>query len=371
MPFIKSLKNISKKSSIAVAIVITLSFAAFWFFDNSKKQNETTVEQTKTVSGVVENKIDEVIVEDVLLKDLSILELRKLNFNDANLVIEEELSSGSNYSRYIASYKSEGLKQYGLLTIPNGDVPEQGWPAIIFNHGYIDPKVYKTTERYVAYLDGFASRGYVVFKPDYRGHDNSEGEARGGYSNSDYIIDVLNAFHAVQNDSRVDETSVGMWGHSMGGWITHRAMVIEPDIKAGVIWAGVVGSYADLIELWPPYWVRSGRPAPELDTNANPPQRRWREYFIETYGNEEENPDFWNEISATSYLRDLSGPIQIHHTTGDVSVPYKLAERYTEKVEQAGKEIDTYIYQGDDHNITANFSTAMNRSVDFFNKYLK
>jgi len=29
-----------------------------------------------------------------------------------------------------------------------------------------------------------------------------------------------------------------MWGHSMGGEITLRAMVVSRDINAGVIWAG-------------------------------------------------------------------------------------------------------------------------------------
>ncbi len=48
--------------------------------------------------------------------------------------------------------------------------PDNGRPAIIFNHGYIPPEVYRTTERYVAYQDGFARNGYVTFKSDYRGH---------------------------------------------------------------------------------------------------------------------------------------------------------------------------------------------------------
>ena len=41
-----------------------------------------------------------------------------------------------------------------------------------------------------------------------------------------------------------------MWGHSMGGYITVRSMVTAGDIKAGVIWAGVVASYPDLMERW-------------------------------------------------------------------------------------------------------------------------
>ncbi|MEZ4770075.1 MAG: hypothetical protein R2844_16795 [Caldilineales bacterium] len=105
---------------------------------------------------------------------LSIEYLRRQAYPGSELVIEQTLAPGGNYDRYYASYYSEGLKQYGLLTVPRGQKPEGGWPVIIFNHGFIPPNEYRTTERYVAYVDGFARSGYIVFRPDYRGHDRSE-----------------------------------------------------------------------------------------------------------------------------------------------------------------------------------------------------
>ncbi|MEX1248334.1 MAG: hypothetical protein WEA61_07605 [Anaerolineales bacterium] len=129
---------------------------------------------------------------------LSIEYLRSRDYPASDLVTEETLEVGPNYYRYIASYMSDELKQYGLLTVPFGEKPESGWPVIIFNHGYIPPDVYQTTERYVAYVDGFARSGYIVFRPDYHGHANSEGEARGAYGRPDYVIDVLNAVAALK-----------------------------------------------------------------------------------------------------------------------------------------------------------------------------
>src|SRR3989344_417076 len=119
---------------------------------------------------------------------LSIDALRSGEYPGSDLVIKQTLSPGSNYKRYIASYKSEGLKIYGLLTVPNGETPIDGWPAVIFNHGYIPPREYRTTERYIAYTDGFSRAGYVLFRPDYRGHGNSEGQATGAYGSNDYTI---------------------------------------------------------------------------------------------------------------------------------------------------------------------------------------
>ena len=54
------------------------------------------------------------------ISPLSIQYLREQEFPGSDIVIEQTLAPGSNYDRYYASYFSEGLKQYGLLTVPRG-----------------------------------------------------------------------------------------------------------------------------------------------------------------------------------------------------------------------------------------------------------
>jgi hypothetical protein len=113
----------------------------------------------------------------------------------SDIVIEAALDPGVNYSRYYVSYLSEGLKIYALMTVPDGEKPSTGWPVIIFNHGYIPPDIYRTTERYIAYVDLIARSGYIVFRSDYRGHDRSEGVAGSIYTEPNYTVDVLNGLH--------------------------------------------------------------------------------------------------------------------------------------------------------------------------------
>jgi dipeptidyl aminopeptidase/acylaminoacyl peptidase len=295
---------------------------------------------------------------------LTIAAMRRAEYPGSDVVVEQELAAGANYRRYLTSYRSDGLKIYALLTVPNGQKPASGWPVIIFNHGYIPPEQYRTTERYVAYVDGFARNGYIVFRPDFRGHGNSEGEARGGYGSPDYTIDVLNAVATMKQYAEADPNRIGMWGHSMGGHLTLRAMVTTQDIKAGVIWAGVVATYPEMLSNW-------RRPSNAPPLNIPERARRWRQEFIEQYGTPEENPAFWASISPAEYVADLSGPVQLQHATGDVEVPVEFSRDVAERIKAAGKVVEYYEYRGDDHNISGNFNVAIRRSIEFFDQYVK
>jgi dipeptidyl aminopeptidase/acylaminoacyl peptidase len=285
----------------------------------------------------------------------------------SDLLIERILEPAENYSNYIVSYLSEGLKIYALMTVPWGIKPENGWPVVIFNHGYIEPEKYRSTERYMDYVDYFARNGYIVFRSDYRGHGDSEGEATGAYSNPNYTIDVLNGMASVQRYAEADPQRIGMWGHSMGGHITVRAMVISDEIKAGVIWGGVLGEYPDL-------FARALTPADPSRTPTPSSTRwpsRWRTRLLTTYGTREQNPEFWDSISANGYLEDISGPLQLHHATTDGTVPVAGSELLQSQMEAAGQYSELYLYEGDNHNIAVNFYTAMELSLSFFDEYVR
>ena len=276
---------------------------------------------------------------------------------ESEIAIEEILEPGSNYQRFIASYMSDGYRIYGLLTVPDKQETEEAFAAITFLHGYLPPDTYATTARYVAYQDRLASSGYITLKPDLRGHGESEGVASGAFFSEAYTVDTLNAISALESYEYADPDRIGLWGHSNGGATGLRVMAVTEKARAGVFWAGVVGSWPDMLETY----------ISEISflQRLSPP-------VIEVHGSPSENPDYWIPIDPFSYLESIAGPIQLHHGTADHSVPAVLSISLRDALLENGKVVEYYEYAGADHNISGvSYVQAMDRTVAFFDKYLE
>lgn len=301
-------------------------------------------------------------------EELTVEYLRELEIEGSEITFEQELTRTFYYERHIVSYLSEGNRIYGLLTIPRSEQPPGGFKAIVFNHGYIPPQVYRTAERYTAYVDYLARSGFVVFKIDFRGHGNSEGEPSGSYYSPGYTIDSIAALKSLQTLDFVDPQGIGMWGHSMAGNVTLRAMLVEPDVKAGVIWAGAVYSYDDFAE----YGItdNSYRPPPEPEEGQPDPRERRQDIF-DTYGGPDTSVEFWRAVSLTENIEYLTSPLQIHHSQDDSVVSIAYSEGLVAVLQANGKEYQFYSYEGGGHNlISPFFGQAMLRTVEFFREHL-
>jgi len=283
----------------------------------------------------------------------------------SSLSVPERYEDHTNYISYLTSYDSDGLKINGLLTIPKGNMPENGWPAIVFVHGYIPPTLYKTTERYNSYVDYLARNGYVVLKIDLRGHDGSDGEASGAYYSGDYIVDTLNAYSALQNANFVDSEKVGLWGHSMAGNVVFRSFVAKQDIPVAVIWAGAGYTYTDL------------RTYRIMDTSYRPPEpdsnrATSRQLLFDTYGTFTENSSFWKQVVPTNYLDGVKGAIMIDHAVNDTVVSIDYSRNLMKILDKTTIPHTLNEFPSGGHNISgATFGPAMQKTVSYFDEYLK
>lgn len=296
---------------------------------------------------------------------LNITYMRSQKYPGSPITITQTLTPGSNYKRYIASFVSDGLTEYAYLTVPNGQIPKGGFPVIIFNHGYQVPELYTPDGNYIAYMDAMARAGYIIFKPDYRGNGKSQGAPGSTYFSPNYVIDDLNAISSIKKFPSANPNKIGIWGHSMGGNITLRVTEISPDIKAAVIWGGVVGDYNDIIYNWQdkvPY-----QPAPEDLYLRN----LGLSTLLASFGTPAQDPAFWNSIDPTSNLNFISAPFQINVGASDEQVPPSFSLNLYSELKSQEKYVEYYSYPGANHDISQGFNLAMSRTIAFFNKYLK
>lgn len=332
---------------LGLLAVVTVAFA---FYSSSQQE----VAPTRVIP--LENQMADRTVQTVPSHSMSIEALRGGTYEGGQFTVEQELPNGTNYRQSVVSYKSEGLKIYGLLTIPTASKPEGGFPVVVFVHGYIPPTEYVTTKNYATYQAVLARNGFVTFKPDLRGHGKSEGEAVSAHFSEKYVVDTLYAISYVKMHESVNPARIGYWGHSNGGEIGLRVLVASKDVKAASLWAGVVGSYLDMFETY-------NAKIPFLKNRENP--------LVEQYGLPSANSEFWNTLEPYVHLKDIASAVQLQHGTADASVPVELSVRLKEEMEKAGKPVEYYEYAGDNHNISKNFGVAWQRAIDFFKQNLK
>lgn len=281
--------------------------------------------------------------------------MKHMNFPGSEIVIEDVLPKGEEYDRYTVSYLSEQRKIYGIMTIPNEYDPNHKYPTILLAHGYMPEREYDGEMMYRDFVNVLSKNGYITFIPDLRGHGQSEGVAEGAYFSPGYTIDFLNAFSSLSRMDMVHGQKIGVWGHSMGGHIIMRSLVVEKRIKSAVIWSGVVGDYPDLLFHW--------NNKKDLYSQSD---------LLHKYGAIYENPLFWAEISPFKYLHSVTSPIQLHHGKKDIVVPYEFSQRFDDKLKKLNKVSELYLYPEEDHDISGNSrGVVLQRTLQFFNTSLQ
>ncbi len=273
---------------------------------------------------------------------------------DTDLMVDRLVRKTSGFTSYIVNFSSDGLNQFALMNVPTGKKPKTGWPVVVVNHGYIDPQVFSTPNSYINTSGYFADAGFLVFKPDYRGHADSQGDARGLFSRIGYAVDVLNLIAGIKKYPDADPDRIFMYGHSMGGDVTLRVLeVCGGCLRAATLWAPAVTD-------WPQsfmYFVRQ---------NDQDPDRQARRQRLEKELSAIPETEYTG-ISTLSNIGLVNVPVNIHHGTLDESVPYKWGVDLAARFSTEKKENYFYSYPGDNHDISRNWSVALNRDIEFFN----
>jgi dienelactone hydrolase len=244
-----------------------------------------------------------------------------------SLIFERALDDGPGYSAYLLSYRSDDLKVHAMVAVPTTAAPENGFPVVIANHGYVpDPQKYGITavgvdsrpgDYYRSVPELYASRGFMVILPDYRGHNSSEGYEQIKTQNREsvdrYADDVIALMSHLDEIERADMDRVFMWSHSMGGGVSMRVLLATHIVKASSFWATV------------------------------------------------------NVVDLADQFGALDGPVMIQHADGDQSVDHDNSERLAANLQEIGHVHEYHLYESDDHYFLSEMrELAANRDVDFF-----
>lgn len=292
----------------------------------------------------------------------TIQKLRERKYSAPPLKIEKVIFEKEEYTAYLASYISDGLKIYGFLTVPKDSgqaaIPEGArmtkgsYPVIIFNKGYLPLDSYATDRQYIRYIDYLAKEGFIVFKSDYRGYGDSEGKEETIFE-AGYAIDVLNAIEALKEfrvqsvEFRIND--IYLWGHSLGEDITLKVLEVRNDVKAASIWSAPTASYDKLVKRW----------------QSRDDRRELVNQLISKLGNPDENAEVYKKYSPSAHLEYINTPIQLIHGKEDDRVPVSDSEDLKDELEKSNKKVVLGIIKGN-HNLTDNLDEAMKETIRFF-----
>lgn len=292
--------------------------------------------------------------ENLDVNPFTIAALSKRKY-ETRINIENKIRETNRFVSYKISYSSDGLKLFALMNVPLGNPPTRGWPIVMVNHGYIPPEQYSTENSYINTSAYFANAGFLVLKPDYRGHDNSDGEAGSLVSRINYAVDVLNLMAGIDQIEKANENKIYLFGHSMGGDISLRILEVSDKISAASLWAPAVHTF-------PEGFLYFARRNPTPSDRMERYQRELEELFPE---------EIYDQVDPLLHLDRVKVPIIIQHATTDESVPYEWGTTLEKKLLEADKSVRLFTYPNDNHDLAGNWSTALNRDIEFFRAYLK
>mgnify|MGYP000951981821 FL=1 len=260
----------------------------------------------------------------------------------------KELGTIRGYKARVLAYESDGITQYVLEHRPAGAVPKDGWPLIIVAHGHVTPSQWTTEGNYISVSSRYAAGGFLILKPDYRGHGNSGGEAPGAYRAAAYAIDVLNLAHDALLLPYIDTSRIFLYGHSMGGSVALATLEASSIFKAASIWAGVTRPFPE-----DTLYYLSRRDKAQADLRREELKINPGEYFFPLF-------------SPISNLDKIKVPLIIRHGTADLSVPFEWSTEFRAALDAADVRYEFVEYPGADHNISQSFNKALDADLMFF-----
>ena len=224
---------------------------------------------------------------------------------------------------------ADGLEMDGILTLPPGR-EAKNLPVVMLPHG--GPHSSDRAE-FDWWAQAFASRGYAVFQPNFRGSTNrSQAFKLAGYGEwgRKMQTDISDGLSALAEKGIVDPARACIVGASYGGYAALAGVTIQQDIYRCAV---AVAPVSDLSALYDEDYRASGGSG---TTKAG---------LLDQLGPK----DGWDAVSPRRLAGRADAPIMLIHGRDDTVVPYSHSKKMADALEDAGKPLELVTLDGEDH----------------------
>jgi dipeptidyl aminopeptidase/acylaminoacyl peptidase len=236
--------------------------------------------------------------------------------------------------RFITYKARDGRDISAYITIPNGS-KGKAVPLIMHPHG--GPALRSEYFGWDAEPQFFASRGYMVIQPEYRGAQGfgyeqfKAGFKQWGLAMQDDLTDGV--LHLVK-EGLVDKNKVCIVGGSYGGYAVAMGLVKDPDLyKCGI---NVVG-------------VTASQHMNEISWTDFAKSRSSEAWFDLTVGNSKTDAAILAAGNAVNQADKIKAPMLMIYGLLDQRVPLINGERMRDAMQKAGKKHEWVVYKEEGH----------------------
>lgn len=255
-------------------------------------------------------------------------------------------------SQIVAYRSKDGTPISAILTIPFNAARNGANPAIVIPHG---GPTGQSRDSFSRLATMFASRGYFVLQPNFRGSTGYGREFQranvkdlGGGD----LEDVVAGAGFLVATGYVDPKRIGITGGSYGGFMTLMALGKRPDVfAAGVNQFGIIN--------WFSMWENA--------------VGGLREYQRGLVGDPVQDKAAYERQSPMTYAKNIRAPLLNLQGENDVRVPKGQTDEVTQIVQANGGVVESIYYPAEGHGFAKleNQEDSRRRTLEWFDKYLK
>jgi dipeptidyl-peptidase 4 len=294
--------SIAKLTSNEGTHTITLNTKGTYFLDQYQSIETPRTIYLKSTNGKSSKTIFNAPnpIKDYKLGKMSIFTLKSESGDDlyCRLFKPVDFDSTKKYPTIVYLYNGPGVQMINNTWNGGGDL----WFQYMAEHGYV-----------VFTLDGrgSANRGLAFEQAIFRHVGVNE------------MKDQLVGIEYLKSQKYVDESRIGLFGWSYGGFMTTSIMTRYPDIfKAAVAGGPVID--------WQYYEIM------------------YTERYMDT---PQENPEGYKESRTIDYIDNLKGKLLIIHGTQDPVVVWQHSLMFLKACVDKKKQVDYFVYPGHEHNV--------------------